>query len=76
MAYRISININAKNDIIETIDWYNEQQSKLGFHFYKNVQKTIKDIQKNPRGFAVPYNTIRTAIVNKFPYMLHFKVYP
>ena len=74
MAYKISINPSARLDIIETIDWYNEQQANLGFRFYKNIQETIKRIRKNPLECAVRYKTIRTAIVKKFPYMLHYKV--
>jgi hypothetical protein len=28
----------------------------------------------NPSGFAVRYKTIRTAIIKKFPYMVHYIV--
>ena len=29
---------------------------------------------ENPSGFAVRYKTIRTAIIKKFPYMVHYIV--
>jgi len=74
MAYKISINPSATLDIVDTIDWYNGQQANLGFRFYKSIQATIKSIQKNPLGCAVRYKIIRTAIVKKFPYMLHYTV--
>jgi len=47
MGYKIIINLSARIDIIETIDWYNEQQENLGLRFYKNIQTTIKSIPKN-----------------------------
>ncbi|MEI7830043.1 MAG: type II toxin-antitoxin system RelE/ParE family toxin [Prolixibacteraceae bacterium] len=72
MAYKIFINPSARLDIIEAIDWYNKQQTNLGFRFYKDIQSTLDNIQKNPSGFAVRYKTIRTAIVKKFPYMIHY----
>ena len=74
MTFKISINPTARLDIIEVIDWYNEQQSNLGFRFYKCTQTTLKSIQKNPLGYAIRYKTIRTAIINKFPYMIHYNV--
>ncbi|MEI6047671.1 MAG: type II toxin-antitoxin system RelE/ParE family toxin [Bacteroidota bacterium] len=74
MAYKISINPTARIDIIQAIDWYNEQQPNLGFRFYKYTRTTLKNIQKNPLGYAVRYKTIRTAIINKFPYMIHYSV--
>ena len=74
MAYKISIDPSARIDIIEAIDWYNEQQSNLGFRFYKCILTTLKNIQKNPSGYVVRYKTIRTAIINKFPYMIHYNV--
>jgi len=72
MAYKIKINPSARLDLIEAIDWYNKQQSNLGFHFYKYTQSTLDNIQKNPSGFAIRYKNIRTAIVKKFPYMVHY----
>jgi plasmid stabilization system protein ParE len=72
MAYKVFINPSARLDIIEAIDWYNEHQPNLGFRFYKHMQSTIDNIQKNPSGFAIRYKNIRTAIVKKFPYMVHY----
>lgn len=74
MAYEIIISPSAGLDIIEAIDWYNEQQPNLGFRFYKYLQTALNSIKENPSGFAVRYKTIRTAIVNKFPYMIHYTV--
>lgn len=72
MAYKIKINPSARLDLIEAIDWYNNQQSNLGSRFYKNTQSTFKSIQTNPSGFAIRYKTIRTAIVKNFPYLVHY----
>ena len=74
MAYKIIVNPSARLDIIEAIEWYNERQSNLGFRFYISAQTTLNNILKNPSVFAVRYKTIRTAIIKKFPYMVHYIV--
>ena len=72
MAYKIIVNPSARLDIIEAIEWYNEHQSNLGFRFYISTQTTLNNIMRNPSGFAIRYKTIRTAIIKKFPYMIHY----
>ncbi len=74
MAYKLFVNPSARLDIIEAIDWYNEKQPNLGFRLYKYIQTTLEIIRSNPSGFAVRYKTIHTAIVKKFPYMIHYIV--
>ena len=74
MAYRITIHPSARHDIIEAIEWYNERQPDLGFRFYHATQTTLQQIKEKPEVFAIRYKTIRTAIVRKFPYMIHFMV--
>ena len=74
MAYKIIVDPNARVDIIESIDWYNKVQQELGFKFYDQVQATFKKIQRNPLAFAIRYKTSHTAIVKKFPFLVHFFV--
>ena len=74
MVYEIIVDPAASLDITESIDWYNKAQADLGFRFYKQVQATIKSIHKNPFAFALRYKTTRTALVKKFPYMVHYFV--
>jgi len=74
MAYKITFDPAARLDIIEAIDWYNDKQRGLGIRFYKQTKTALKNIQKNPLGYAIRYKTIHTAIINKFPYMIHYVV--
>lgn len=74
MAYKISIDPDARIDIIEAIDWYNDKQQGLGFRFYKQTKTALNNIQKNPLGYAIRYKTIHTAIINKSPYLIHYVV--
>lgn len=72
MAYKIIVDPNAKRDIVESIDWYNKAREGLGFRFYEQVQATFKKIQNNPNSFVVRYKTSHTAIVKKFPFLVHY----
>lgn len=74
MAYRIIVHPSARLDLIEAIEWYNERQSNLGFRFYRATQTTIQLIKENPEVFAIRYKTTRTAIIRKFPFMIHFMI--
>ena len=74
MAYKIIIDAAARLDIIEAIEWYNNKQQGLGFRFYKHTQAALNTIQKHPFGYAIRYKTIHTAIIDNFPYMIHYVV--
>jgi len=74
MAYKINIDPAARLDIIEAIDWYYDRQRGLGFRFYKHTKAALKNIQKNPIGYVIRYKNVHTAIINKFPYMIHYVV--
>ncbi len=74
MSYKIKLKAEAKLDIQETIAWYDEQQAKLGTRFYKTIQDTFKQLKENPYLNAIRYKNIRTAIVKKYPFMVHYFV--
>lgn len=64
----------AKEDIKDAAHWYNTKQNELGKRFTKEVRKRIKFIQQNPETIAIRHNDIRTALVDVFPYMIHFYI--
>ncbi len=74
MVYKIIIDPIAYLDIIEYIDWYDKTQPGLGIKFYEQVKVILKIIQKNPFAFSVRYKANHTALVKKFPYMVHYFV--
>jgi plasmid stabilization system protein ParE len=74
MMYRVEISHFAETDIQQSIDWYNEASPGLGTRFYQNVKKTFSLVRKNPQHFPVRYKTIHTALMSKFPFMVHYEV--
>jgi len=62
----------AKQDIKEAAHWYNKQKKGLGKKFTKQVREKTKFIQENPNATAIRYDNTRTAVVDIFPFMIHF----
>lgn len=62
----------AKQDIKEAAKWYNERQPGLGNRFTQHVRQKVKFIRQNPKAVAISYDDTRTAILDIFPYMIHF----
>ena len=73
MRWLVDITPEAKLDIQEAIDWYNDKQKGLGKKFHKEVKNGIARLEENPF-YAIKYNQIRCLSVPKFPYLLHFIV--
>jgi hypothetical protein len=74
MGYKIVIDPVAIQDITECIEWYNNILPGLGVKFYKHVQSVFKIILRNPHAFPIRYKTSHTAMVRKFPFMVHYFV--
>lgn len=73
MPYVLKIEPEAREDIQEAVDWYNDQLSGLGKEFHSTVKAYLNDLRSNPF-FQVRYEGVRCLPMNKFPYMIHFTV--
>jgi len=64
----------AKKDIKEAATWYNSKQKGLGKQFTKSVRDKVKFICENPKSITIRYDDTRTAVLNTFPFMIHFTI--
>jgi plasmid stabilization system protein ParE len=74
MSYRLIIDPAAKLDIMESIQWYNEQKSGLGRRYYSSVKQAMKLIRKGPEMFQIRYKTLRMVPLEKFPFMILYQI--
>jgi mRNA-degrading endonuclease RelE of RelBE toxin-antitoxin system len=74
MIYKVLYHPLFQDDIQQAIDWYNEQQDKLGNELYYIIRIQIEKITENPFSFSIKYNDTRTALISKFPYSIHYSV--
>ncbi len=72
--WKIKIEPDAYDDILQTSDWYNEQQPNLGNRFKKIVINQINSLIKNPQIYAIRYKEIRCLPIRKFPYLAHYYI--
>ena len=74
MNYRIQIDIEAIQDIQKTFDWYELQIEGLGLRYKNQVKKQINSLKKNPLLFSIKYKEIRCRKIEKFPFLIHYKI--
>ncbi|WP_353079575.1 type II toxin-antitoxin system RelE/ParE family toxin [Flavobacterium sp.] len=73
MRAKIKYAFFVKEDIKEAVNWYNKAQNGLGTRFLKNVKEKINSVAKNPETIQIRYNDVQIAVVNTFPYTIHFQ---
>jgi len=64
----------AAQDIKDAAKWYNKKQKGLGKKFTQQVRQKVVFIRKNPLAAPIRYDQIRTAVVDIFPFMIHYQV--
>lgn len=71
MGFSIKIESEAKEDIQEAIDWYNDQKQGLGAYFLEEIQNSVEQLKINPH-YQVRYGEVRCLPTRIFPFMIHF----
>lgn len=74
MSYKLKIDIDAFADIQQAQDWYELQQKGLGKRYINQVKKQINALKKDPYIFSIKYKEIRCKKVDKFPFLIHYKI--
>jgi len=63
----------AEKDLDDAFDWYERQDPGLGKEFARCVDVKITSVLRAPQQNQVVYkNTIRRALVNRFPFSIYF----
>ena len=64
----------AKLDISEAAAWYQSKQNGLGKRFTQEVRSTVLHIRKNPEASAIRYDETHCAVLDVFPFMIHYTI--
>ncbi|QBN18827.1 type II toxin-antitoxin system RelE/ParE family toxin [Flavobacterium nackdongense] len=73
MRAKVKYAIFVKEDILESVNWYNCAQKGLGVRFLKEVKEKINYIAENPEAIQVRYQDVQIAVAKTFPYTIHFR---
>lgn len=74
MSYTIKLLPDARADIKDIIDYYEEQQDGLGARFFKQLVPAIRQVRQNPAIFQIRHKKVRQAPVKKFPIWIHYLI--
>jgi len=72
--YNILLKEEAKADIKDAYDYYENQSENLGYYFITDLENTLKDIQKAPRGYTSKYNPFRKIPLSIFPFIIMYEL--
>ncbi len=72
--YKAIILLLAKKDISEAATWYNSKQKGLGKRFTQEVRSKVLFIRENPKASPVRYDDTRCAVLDVFPFMIHYTI--
>ncbi|HVC97211.1 MAG TPA: type II toxin-antitoxin system RelE/ParE family toxin [Pirellulales bacterium] len=64
----------AKDEILESHDWYERRSEGLGERFMASVEETFLRIRKNPGIYLVVHDEMRRAPVAHFSYGVFYSV--
>jgi len=72
--FYVEYNPDFFDDLVQSVDWYNNQSAGLGDKFFKSVEKQTSELSIYALCFSVRYSDIRCMQIEKFPYLVHYRV--
>ena len=72
MSYTLAFLPAAYQDLDDAVDWYNSRKETLGEQFYHKVIDKLDKLKSNPLLWSVRYNEVHCALVDTFPYLVHY----
>lgn len=74
MNYIVEFRIEAQQDILKAIAWYEGIKKGLGAELLIAIENEIRFIEVNPYYREGKYKGIRKTITKRFPYILYYKI--
>ncbi|MCE8014344.1 type II toxin-antitoxin system RelE/ParE family toxin [Billgrantia desiderata] len=74
MTYELRLRPEAEWDIEEAAHWYEAQREGLGHDFVNAVEDILDKVRAKPLAYPVVYRGSRRALIQKFPFGIHFIV--
>ncbi len=74
MSYQLDFLLEANQDIEEAVEWYNKKKDNLGERFYELIKDKFNKLKDNPYLWSIRYDEVHCALVDIFPYLIHYIV--
>ena len=66
----------AQEDIREAVDWYEHRSTGLGGQFLDRLDACLSLVARNPELFPEVHRRLRMAVLQRFPYLVIYRVTP
>jgi len=73
MADRLRFHRLAPDDLRDAINWYDEISVELANRFRGSVESCLDKVDAHPEAFAVAFDDVRFARIERFPYLILFR---
>ena len=74
MSLTVTFRRQARKELQEAVDWYEQKRTGLGEQFRLGVEKVLDRICQTPEIHAFAYRDVRCALVPRFPYAVYYRV--
>lgn len=74
MPLKLVVKPEAELELVEALEWYEEQLAGLGSKLYQEFNIVFEEIQHNPEYFQKKYRNVRIRYTQKFNYGVHYTV--
>jgi plasmid stabilization system protein ParE len=68
VTVEVRLRPEAEQDVAEAALWYEANEPGLGAQFVDQVQVTLDAIADQPAAYTVVHNSVRRALVRRFPF--------
>jgi plasmid stabilization system protein ParE len=65
---KLVVRLQARSEIAEAADWYEQQSVGLGADFLRAIEVTMSSIHHNPEQYQRIRGRTRRAVLRRFPY--------
>lgn len=71
---RVIFKPEARFDVSEAYEWYDQRDPGLGAEFMRAVDSCVHQIQRHPEMYPVVHKNVRQALARRFPYSIFYLV--
>ena len=74
MSHPLIVRPEAEEDMLDGREWYEGQKVGLGADFLTAVDEVFDRIRETPQIYAPEYRSIRRTGMDRFPYVVYFRL--
>jgi len=74
VKFEVIFKPDAEQDVSKITKWYKSIKEELGSQFLEAIDIKVEFLKMNPKIYQVRYKETRFALLNGFPYAIHYTI--